>query len=94
MKSLDELDIVNNKEHKTGHDEKQSSLNGDDEILNQIKSTVLCKQSNLKFGDVCGLDKEKKLLEAAVILPVKFADSFENRKAKHRAFLLFGVWLN
>lgn len=97
LKSLDALDIIYKKEHNNEHDEKESSLNGDDdgdgdyEILNRMKSTVSCKQSNLKFGDVCGLDKEKKLLAAAVILPVKFADSFEKRKAKYRAFLLYGV---
>ncbi len=63
------------KKHKNEHDEKESSLNGgddgygDDEIFKRIKSKVLCKQSNLKFGDVC-------IIFGSSIFPVTFFHIF------------------
>lgn len=78
LKSLDELDIL---------DEK----NKPNAIKNRIESTDFCKKSNLKFSDVCGMETEKNFLAAAVILPVKYPDSFTNRKSMYRAFLFYGV---
>lgn len=59
--------------------------------LKQEESTIICEKPSTRFSDICGLEKAKKFLEAAVVLPVKFPDTFTMKRSLIRSVLFYGV---
>lgn len=55
-----------------------------------LASCVVTEKPNVKWEDVCGLDKAKEALKEAVILPMKFPQLFEGERKPWKGILLYG----
>lgn len=79
--SLDEIDIL-----LTENEIESSSPNFDvdENVLAQIESAAMSKKQTVKFSDVCGMEKEWKLL-------VNFPGTFTKKRSSFKAFLFYGV---
>lgn len=73
-----------------GNDPNVDDDDEEDELMNSIKSVVLTEKPNVKWSDVAGLETAKKLLQEAVILPVKHPNLFVGKLKPWRGILLFG----
>lgn len=69
----------------------QKPFSKSDSDLKQEESTIICEKPSTRICDICGLEKAKKFLEAAVVLPQKFPDTFTTKRALIRSVLFYGV---
>jgi len=78
----------------TGGESGDDEEDGEDEetkaLMKTIESVVLTEKPNVHWDDVAGLETAKKLLQEAVILPVKFPNLFVGKLKPWRGILLFG----
>jgi vacuolar protein-sorting-associated protein 4 len=49
------------------------------------------EKPNVKWEDVGGLEQAKKVIQEAVILPMKFPEVFIGQRTPWRGILLYGV---
>ncbi len=49
------------------------------------------EKPNIKWDDVAGLEQAKKVIQEAVILPMKFPEVFVGERKPWRGILLYGV---
>ncbi len=59
-------------------------------LMRTIESVIVMESPNIKWSDVAGLETAKKLLQEAVILPVKFPNLFQGKLKPWKGILLFG----
>lgn len=52
------------------------------------------EKPNIKWDDVAGLEQAKKVIQEAVILPMKFPEVFVGERKPWRGILLYGVILD
>jgi len=86
-----------NRKQGSGSGENKSG-SGDNENTkeeNKFKKTlgeaIVTDKPNVKWTDVAGLEKEKKALQEAVILPIKYPDAFKGARKPWKGILLYGV---
>lgn len=80
VKNLDEIHIRDKAEHKNECDKIKSALNCDDEVFNKIKSTILVKKPSVKFSNLCGLEKEKKIFESSSYIVIVISWFFREQE--------------
>mmetsp|Transcript_22463 Transcript_22463/g.36103 ORF Transcript_22463/g.36103 Transcript_22463/m.36103 type:complete len:281 (+) Transcript_22463:144-986(+) len=80
-----------------GENEEGKEEEGDDglddetkALMKTIESVVVTEKPNIHWEDVAGLETAKKLLQEAVILPVRFPNLFVGKLKPWRGILLFG----
>ena len=56
-----------------------------------LMSAIMTEKPNVKWSDVCGLDRAKATLQEAVILPSKFPQLFVGKIKPWSGILLYGV---
>jgi len=85
------------KKGKSGSNEEEKGEEDDEEVdeeedalMKTIENVVLTEKPNVRWSDVAGLETAKKLLQEAVILPVKFPNLFTGKLKPWRGILLFG----
>eukprot|EP00465_Bigelowiella_longifila_P001938 CAMPEP_0185258846 /NCGR_PEP_ID=MMETSP1359-20130426/7724_1 /TAXON_ID=552665 /ORGANISM="Bigelowiella longifila, Strain CCMP242" /LENGTH=439 /DNA_ID=CAMNT_0027844525 /DNA_START=66 /DNA_END=1385 /DNA_ORIENTATION=+ len=85
------------KEGTSGENEEGKEEEGDDglddetkALMKTIESVVVTEKPNIHWNDVAGLETAKKLLQEAVILPVRFPNLFVGKLKPWRGILLFG----
>ena len=61
------------------------------EMHGQISEAIVREKPNVKWEDVAGLDQAKKVIQEAVILPMKFPEVFVGERTPWRGILLYGV---
>jgi vacuolar protein-sorting-associated protein 4 len=64
------------------------------ELQNQISAAIVREKPNVKWEDVGGLEQAKKVIQEAVILPMKFPEVFIGQRTPWRGILLYGVFIN
>lgn len=61
------------------------------ELQNQISDAIVREKPNVRWEDVGGLEQAKKVIQEAVILPMKFPEVFIGQRTPWRGILLYGV---
>lgn len=64
------------------------------ELQNQISDAIVREKPNVRWEDVGGLEQAKKVIQEAVILPMKFPEVFIGQRTPWRGILLYGVHSN
>lgn len=55
-----------------------------------LANCVVTEKPNVKWDDVCGLNKAKDALKEAVILPIKYPQMFQGKRKPWKGILLYG----
>ena len=66
--------------------ESESDKKVDDKLMSVIDK----KNPNVKWDDIVGLEKAKKILKEAIILPIKFPHLFKGKRKPWKSILLYG----
>lgn len=67
-------------------------INADTEnLVNQIKGSLVTDRPSIKWSDVAGLERAKEILNEALILPVKFPHLISSDRKPWKGILLFGL---
>jgi hypothetical protein len=61
------------------------------ELQKQISDAIVREKPNVRWEDVGGLEQAKKVIQEAVILPMKFPEVFIGQRTPWRGILLYGV---
>ncbi|GAB5371764.1 hypothetical protein AAMO2058_001607900 [Amorphochlora amoebiformis] len=79
-------------EGKEGNEEDDDDGEDDESraLMRTIENVVVTEKPNVRWSDVAGLETAKKLLQEAVILPVKFPNLFTGKLKPWKGILLFG----
>ena len=56
----------------------------------EISGAIVKEKPNISWDDVAGLDQAKKVLQEAVILPIKHPEVFIGQRTPWKGILLYG----
>lgn len=76
-------------EHSTKPEEPKLSKDMQ-ELHSQVSDAIVKEKPNIKWEDVAGLDQAKKVIQEAVILPMKFPEVFVGERKPWKGILLYG----
>ena len=60
------------------------------EIVSGIEDAIVREKPNVSWDDVGGLEQAKKVLQEAVILPIKFPEVFVGERTPWKGILMYG----
>lgn len=61
------------------------------ELANVITRDIYVKNPNVKWSDISGLEKSKRLIKEAIVFPMKFPNLFQGLLKPWKGILLYGV---